>query len=486
MTPHPLRRTKIVATLGPATDSADQIRKLLECGVNLFRLNFSHGSHDQHREQVRRIRELALAEKRPVGILQDLQGPKIRTGTFRDPGGVQLAQNQSFSLTADAAPGDAARVGLTFPDLLLYVRSGQRLLLDDGQIELAVTEVEKTAIRTRVVRGGPLSNHKGINLPEADLPIPSMTDKDIEDLELGAALGVDWVALSFVRSGEDLRTLHRHLKRLGSQAKTMAKIERGSAVSRFDEILREADGIMIARGDLGVEMRPEQVPVVQKRIIRACIEAGKPVITATQMLNSMIDSPVPTRAEASDVANAIFDSTDAVMLSGETAVGRHPCESVKMMDQIIREVEGSPDYEGFLHRFPQKEMPTIQDAVCRAAARIAETLKARFIVSFTSSGSTAWQVARYRPRIPIVAITPRAEVASQLTMGWGIVALCSTETHSQGRMAESAERILLQEGKVAAGDVIVVTAGIPFGTSGTTNTLRVKTIGSPIENPPSS
>ncbi|HZJ09734.1 MAG TPA: pyruvate kinase, partial [Trueperaceae bacterium] len=340
-----VRRTKIVATLGPASSSSEVLEELLNAGVNVFRLNFSHGTRDVHRNTVDTIRATADRLGVSVGILQDLQGPKIRVATFAE-GRVELATGAPFALTCDdASPGDETRVGVTYVGLCNDVKLGDVLLLDDGRLTLEVKGVKAGVIDTVVVSGGSLSNNKGINIPGAHLSLPALTDKDVEDLQFGAELDVDWVAMSFVRSRDDLLLARHYLARAGSKAKLMAKIEKPSAVDRFAEILREVDGVMVARGDLGVEMAPERVPLIQKTLIRACMEAGKPVITATQMLESMIQNATPTRAEASDVANAIFDGTDAVMLSAETAVGEHPVEAVMMMDRIARSVENDEHYK---------------------------------------------------------------------------------------------------------------------------------------------
>ncbi len=471
-----IRRTKIVATMGPAIADDAMVRRLMRAGVNAFRLNFSHSDASWHEARTAAIRRIAEEEGISICLLQDLQGPKIRIGTFRNPAGIRLAKGQKFRLTVSDDPGDETRVGLTYPDLVKAVAAGQRLLLKDGRLELAVLDVDAGGINAEVVTGGALSDHAGINAPAADLSIPALTEKDIDDLELGARLGVDWVALSFVRSREDLRTAREHLKRLALPAKLMAKIEKPAAVFRFDEILAEADGIMIARGDLGVEMRPEDVPIVQKRVIRACVEAGKPVITATQMLDSMVASPSPTRAEASDVANAIFDGTDAVMLSNETAVGEYPVEAVQMMDRIAREVESSPDYQEKLMQKPIHEEPETSDAVAHSACHVSDILKARAVACFTSTGSTVWRIARYRPRAVVVALTPKPLTARQISLGWGILAIPTPDPTGLDQLAGEAVARLRAAGIVAAGDRIVITAGVPLGKPGTTNLLRVEDV----------
>lgn len=472
-----VRRTKIVATLGPASESPEAIGELLDAGVDAFRLNYSHGVHAAHADKVRRVRALAERAGRHVGLLQDLQGPKIRVGVFRDPGGVTLRPGERFRLTADDAPGNAERVGLTAPELIGAVAAGQRLLLRDGRIELRVLGVDAGEILTEVVVGGLLTDHAGINAPAASLALPALTEKDLQDLEHGARLDVDWVALSFVRAPEDLAIAREHLARTGSRARLMAKIEKPAAVFHFDEILAAADGIMVARGDLGVEMRPEDVPMIQKRIIRTCVAAGKPVVTATQMLESMVDAPTPTRAEASDVANAILDGTDAVMLSNETAVGRYAPEAVRIIGRIAQETEAGAEEEDALRRlFDRREPEDTPDAVAHAACRVAEAVGARIVACFTATGSTAWRVARRRPRVTVVPLTPDARAARQLSLGWGIRPILTPDPTSVDHLAAEAVARLRAAGMVSAGDKVVITAGVPLGRPGTTNLLRVEEV----------
>ena len=469
-----VRRTKIVATLGPATSSPEAIADLIQAGVDVFRLNFSHGERAIHERNVATIREASSAAGRSIGILQDLQGPKIRTGTFED-GRVDLTAGQPFSLTCgDPSPGDTERVGVTYENLYADVKKGDALLLDDGRLALEVTGVEGRTIHTEVTLGGTLSNNKGINIPGADLSIPALTDKDVDDLLFGTELDVDWVAMSFVRSRDDLLLARHYLARSGSKAKLMAKIEKPTAVERFDEILLEVDGIMVARGDLGVEMAPERVPVIQKRLIHACLEAGKPVITATQMLESMVDAPTPTRAEASDVANAIYDGTDAVMLSAETAVGAYPEKAVRMMDRIARTVESDDTYRtGMREQVPAPD-DTTADAVSFGAVQMAYRLAAELIVTFTSSGTTALRVSRNRPSAPVLAITPTERAYRQLAVAWGVVPFRSDEIHSTDEMVEVSTRALHATGLVQPGGRFVITAGVPFGMRGSTNLIRVE------------
>jgi pyruvate kinase len=468
------RRTKIVATLGPASSSEEVITRLIETGVDVFRLNFSHGSKEVHRDNVGKIRAEAERLGRSVGVLQDLQGPKIRICKF-EKGEVTLEPGAEFALTCDDdSPGDEQRVGVTYENLCQDVQGGDTLLLDDGRLRLEVTAVRGATIHTRVTLGGTLSNSKGINIPGADLSIPALTDKDVEDLAYGAELDVDWVAMSFVRSRDDLLLARHYLSRAGSHAKLMAKIEKPAAVERFEEILHEVDGVMVARGDLGVEMPPEEVPQIQKRLIRDSVEAGKPVITATQMLESMVHSPTPTRAEASDVANAIYDGTDAVMLSAETAVGDYPVDAVAMMDRIAHSVEADEGYQrGMREHYPPPENTTA-DAVSLGACEIAFTLGAQLIVTFTSSGTTAQRVSRNRPPVPILAVTPNARAYRQLAVAWGVVPFMSDDIHSTDEMVSVATRTIRQIGLAEPGGRFVITAGVPFGMRGTTNLIRVE------------
>jgi pyruvate kinase len=468
------RRTKIVATLGPATSDEARISDLVDAGVDVFRLNFSHGDREVHEANVTRIRAIANARGRALGILQDLQGPKIRVARFAD-GHVTLASGATFTLTCDDdGPGDETRVGVTYQGLCEDVKAGDTLLLDDGRLSLRVERIDGGAIVTEVITGGVLSNNKGINIPDADLSIPALTDKDVEDMAFGATLGVDWVAMSFVRSRDDLLLARHYMARAGSTAKLMAKIEKPGAVERFPEVLREVDGIMVARGDLGVEMPPERVPQIQKKIIRACLEAGKPVVTATQMLESMIQNPTPTRAEASDVANAIYDGTDAVMLSGETAVGAYPLEAVRMMDRIARTVEMDRRYVESMQEQSPAPDDTTADAVSSGAVQITNALGASLMVTFTSSGTTASRVARYRPAAPILAITPMERVCRQLTLTWGVIPHMSHDISSTDEMVQVASEAISSRDLIDAAARYVITAGVPFGMRGTTNMIRVE------------
>ncbi|EYB68953.1 Pyruvate kinase [Deinococcus phoenicis] len=445
---------------------------MIDAGLNVVRMNFSHGDHEDHRQTVQMVRELAAQKGVTIGILQDLQGPKIRVGRFQE-GAVTLEAGQKFTITMDDVEGTAERVSSTYKGLALDVHPGMVLLLDDGNMALKVEQVRGQDILTTVVIGGVLKNNKGINVPQADLTVPALSDKDVQDMEFGAQLGVDWVALSFVRSRDDLLLARHYLARFGSRAKLMAKIEKPQAVDRFEDILKEVDGIMVARGDLGVEMRPEQVPTIQKRLIRLCREAGKPVITATQMLESMINLPRPTRAEASDVANAIYDGTDAVMLSAESAAGQYPVESVAMMDRIAREAESSEHYE-LMQRQVVVDTELAQDAIAFAACSIGEKLEAPAIVTFTSTGGAAARVAKNRPPLAILALTPNEQTRNQMALLWGVVPMLSEDPHDTDDMVRIANDELKKSGLVDVGDRYVITAGVPFGVRGTTNMLRVE------------
>ncbi len=471
----PFKRTKIVATLGPASDSKEAIRALAEAGADVFRLNFSHGTHEEHRQRVAWVREVEKEVGRTLAILQDLQGPKIRIGRFKE-GRVELSPGQAFTLTRAPVEGDETRVSLTYKGLPEDVVPGQLLLLDDGRIRLRVEEVQGDEIHTVVEVGGVLSDSKGINVPGSDLSIPALSEKDIQDLALGAELGVDWVAVSFVRTRDDLLLARHYLARYGSGARLMAKIEKPSAVHRFEEILEEADGVMVARGDLGVEMPLEEVPIVQKRLILRAIAAGKPVVTATQMLESMVHNPSPTRAEASDVANAIFDGTDAVMLSAETAAGAYPVEAVATMTRIAQVVESSPEFLQKLNVLRPAPTPTTQDAIAQAADDIVEAVEAKAIVVFTATGSSARRIARTRPKVPILALTPSPEVERQLALVWGVIPHQAPDPKDTDDMVRIALEKVKACGLAQVGERVVIAAGVPFGVRGTTNLIRVERV----------
>ncbi len=468
--------TCIIATLGPASANPDTITALLNAGVDVFRLNFSHGEHNIHADTFDLIRTESTRRRQPIGILQDLQGPKIRVRRF-EAGKISLQEGTQFTLTCDDdALGDANRVGVSYGDLYRDIDIGTPILLDDGKLELKVSAINGPDIATEVVRGGVLSDRKGINIPGADLSVPALTDKDVEDLQFGAKLGVDWVAMSFVRSDDDVKLARHYLRRAGSKAKLMAKIEKPSAVNRFDAILQAADGIMVARGDLGVELSPEQVPMVQKRLINLSREAGKPVVTATQMLESMINNAMPTRAEANDVANAVFDGSDGIMLSAETATGKYPVQAVAQMNRIAVAVESDPAYrEAMRHRTVSTE-ETVFDSVAHAACRVAREVAATVIVSFSSSGSTALRVARHRVPQTVLAVTPNEVAYRQLSTSWGVRPVLAADISSSDEMVASANQAILDNKVASPGDRYVITAGVPFGVSGSTNLIRVETV----------
>jgi pyruvate kinase len=468
------RRTKIVGTIGPASSSPEMIAKLIDAGLNVTRLNFSHLKDPaEMAARVDTIRRIAKEKGVAIAILQDLQGPKIRTERF-EHGQIELIEGQKFIITSDDIMGNEERVSTTYKELPLDVEVGQDLLLDDGNLRLRIEKITGNDIHTVVIYGGTLKDKKGINVPDANLSTPAVTDKDIEDIKTGVELGVDWVAMSFVRNREDVLIAKEHLRRAGSRAKLMAKIEKPSAVEKFDEILAEVDGIMVARGDLGVELEPERVPIIQKMIIQKCRDAGKPVVTATQMLESMIDNPRPTRAEASDVANAILDGTDAVMLSAESASGKYPVEAVSMMDKIARNTESSDAYLKHIKNNAEP-LPTTQDAIALAACELADTIQAP-LVCFTSTGGSLWRVARNRPIVPILALTINDRIRNQLVLSSNTTARVAIEIRDTDHMVELAREAAKQSGLVETGDKIVIVAGVPFGQHGSTNLIRVERV----------
>ncbi len=466
-----MRRTKIVCTLGPATSSGEGIRSLLEAGADVIRLNFSHSDRETHRETIRRLRLVAADLGREVTILQDLGGPKIRLGVL-PPEGITVAPGDELRLSGESPPPPGA-LGVTYPRLSGDVRPGDPILLADGSVELRVVRVEGRTVVCTVLAGGRLTSHKGVNLPHSALSIPAFTPKDRLDLQVGLEEGVDVVALSFVRDVEDLRPVREVLSRADTAPLLVAKIEKPQAVENLEAITEAVDGLMVARGDLGVELAPERVPLIQKRIIRAAIAAAKPVITATQMLGSMVASPRPTRAEASDVANAVLDGTDAVMLSEETAVGKYPAEAVATLDRIARTVEPSLDHARFLEAESGRSAWTTPDAIANVACRLALDLGARAIVAATTSGATARLVARYRPSVPVIALTPRTEVLRQLGLTWGVIPAPVEAFPGTDAAWDLARRWVVEHGLAGPGDRVIVVAGTPLNTPGTTNLVRV-------------
>jgi pyruvate kinase len=464
-----LRNIKIVATLGPASNGYDMIRALFRSGADVFRLNMSHGSHEEIAQRHAAIRKVEADTGRPIAILADLQGPKLRVGVFRN-GEEDLSDGQMFRLDLDEAEGDARRVCLPHPEIFQALERGSTLLVNDGKIRLRVAECGEDFAECEVIAGGTISNRKGVNVPDVILPLAALSEKDRKDLEFVCELGVDWVALSFVQRPEDM---HEARELVNGRAAVLAKIEKPSAVRVFDEILEVSDGIMVARGDLGVELPVQNVPPIQKRLIKKCRAAAKPVIVATQMLESMIDSPVPTRAEVSDVANAIYEGADAVMLSAESAAGRYPIEAVQTMHNVAIEVESDSTYREVIEASRGAEKETVADGIVSAAREIAETADIKAIACFSQSGTTVALVARERPSVPIIALAATTSTARRLCLTWG--AHC-VRTDLVGRFKEAvvqAVRAATQEGFATREDHIVVTAGVPFNTPGTTNILRV-------------
>ena len=472
MTMRRQRHAKIVATLGPASASVDMIRSLFLAGVDVFRLNFSHGTHEQHRERHAQIREVEQEVGRPIGVLADMQGPKLRVGTFA-AGPVALAVGSSFRLDLRDEPGDASRVRLPHPEIFAALKPGANLLLDDGKLRLQVKRCGADFAETEVVVGGMLSERKGVNVPDVILPLTALTPKDRSDLEFALELGVDWLALSFVQRPQDLDEA-RALAR--GRAGIMTKLEKPSAVEALDAIVDRSDAVMVARGDLGVELPAEDVPGIQRRIVRACRRAGKPVIVATQMLESMINAPVPTRAEASDVATAIYHGADAVMLSAESASGKFPLEAVRMMERIIGKVEADPYHRQLLESLETRAQPTSADAICAAMDVIAGLLPVAAIVTYTSSGSTSIRAARERPAPPILSMTPNLATARRLALVWGVHSVRTPDVSRVSEMVEHACTCAREQGYAKPGETILISAGMPFGTPGATNLLRIAQI----------
>jgi pyruvate kinase len=469
-----LRRTKIVATLGPASSDAAVIARLFEAGADVFRINMSHTSHQRMRELVATIRQIESDHGRPIGILLDLQGPKLRIGSFVD-GAVTLVPDQTFALDADPAPGNAARVHLPHREIFASVEPGHTLLLDDGKVRLTVIEASPTHIATRVVVAGKLSDRKGVSFPDSTIPYSALAEKDRSDLDAGLDTGVDWVALSFIQRPEDIAEAKKIAR---GRATVMAKIEKPQAITRLDEIIDLADSLMVARGDLGVEMPLEKVPGLQKRMTRAGRHSGKPVVVATQMLESMISSPVPTRAEVSDVAAAIFEGADAVMLSAESAAGQYPVEAVATMNRIAEEVESDPYYRSIIEAQRGDPEATGADAIAAASRQIAETLDLSAVVCWTSSGSTALRVARERPKPPIVAISPNLATGRRLSLVWGVHCVVAADARDQDDMVERACRIAFRDNFSKPGQRVIIVAGVPLGTPGATNMVRIAFVGS--------
>ena len=464
------RNVKIVATLGPASNDYDMIRKLVEAGADVFRLNMSHGDHSEIKVRHEIIRQVEKDLNSPIGILADLQGPKLRVGVFADDDGEELVPGADFRLDLDDAPGDLTRVQLPHTEIFDALEPGAHLLVNDGKIKLRVKDCGATFANCEVIVGGVISNRKGVNVPDVTLPLAALSPKDLKDLEFVCELGVDWLALSFVQRAADVEQAR---KLCNGRAAILSKIEKPNAVKAFEEILAVSDGIMVARGDLGVELPVQNVPPIQKSLIRKCRAAAKPVIVATQMLESMIDSPMPTRAEVSDVATAIYEGTDAIMLSAESAAGSYPVEAVTTMSNVAAEVEADPTYTDIIEASRNSTGKTVADGIVSAAREIAETTDVKAICCFSQSGTTASLVARERPRVPIVAMTSSPEIARRLCLTWGTNCVVTGDVHRFKDAVIAAVRAAKAEDLVDESDMIVVTAGVPFNTPGTTNILRV-------------
>ncbi len=469
------RRTKIVCTLGPATLKREQIEQLARAGMDVVRLNFSHGDYAQHARAITDVRAVEQKLGRPLGILQDLSGPKLRIGEL--PGGeIELRAREEVSLSLEPTPAPG-RLPLPMPEVIRSLTEGQRVLLGDGLIELIVLGKKRAEVRCRVKVGGTLRSHQGLHTPDAKLPISTVTAKDLADLRFGLKHGVDWIAMSFVRSAEDLKPLRRVIERSGKSVPLMAKIEKHEAIEHLPEIIAAVDGVMVARGDLGIELPLDRVPVLQKKIIQCCNAAGKPVVTATQMLETMIENPRPTRAEVSDIANAVLDGTDAVMLSGETAIGRYPVEAVKVMAQVATRSEATFDYAARLAESSQWPCHTVTDGISQATVTLAHDLGARAIITATSTGHTALMVAMHRPERPIIAVTPDVATQRQLTISWGVYPLVAPRGRNTDELIVNAMSRAKTMGLLKEGDVVVVTAGVPAGIAGRTNLIKVEVMG---------
>jgi pyruvate kinase len=467
------RKVKVVATLGPASSSPEMIERLFLAGVDVFRINMSHTRHQLLTELHGHIRAIEARLLRPIGILADLQGPKIRIGAFAG-GEARIAAGDEFIFDLDSAPGNAGRVQLPHPEIFAAAREGYNLLLNDGRLRVEIVKAEPARLTTRVVFGGVLADRKGVNLPDTVIPIAALTDKDRADLEAAASIGVDWIALSFVQRPDDVAEARKLIR---GRAGVMAKIEKPSALNCLEEILELADAIMVARGDLGVELPLESVPSRQKQITRAARKAGKPVVVATQMLESMISEPVPTRAEVSDVATAVYEGADAIMLSAESATGKWPDKTVATMDRIAQTVERDTFYHGILTAQRNDPQPTSADAISVAARQISETLNLAAIVCYTGSGSTGLRVARERPETPVIALTPIAATARRLALAWGLHCVLTDDAYDLDDMVKRACGIAFSEGFAEAGQRIIITAGVPLGTPGATNMLRIAYVG---------
>jgi len=468
-----VRRTKIVCTIGPASEGL--LEELIAAGMDVARLNFSHGTLEEQERRIMRLREASAAQGRPIGILLDIQGPKVRIGAIQ-PDPVMLESGQQFTFVHDPLVGDGTRVSVTQVELHRLVQPGSTIYLDDGLLELRVERVEGTAVHCRVIVGGWLRSHKGLTLPGVDLDLPALTETDAEHIRFGVERGVDFIAASFIRRAEHVAAVKEVIRAAGGRQPVIAKIESHEGVRHLEEIVAEADGVMVARGDLGVQIPPEEVPLVQKRIIETCNRMGKPVITATQMLESMVHNPRPTRAEVTDVATAIFDGTDAIMLSGETAIGKYPVQAVRVMDRVARRTESAIQYDQLVAARRSGPSASIAEAISYATCRVATDVGAAAILTSTQSGATARMVSKFRPSAPILALTPNPEVARQLTLVWGVQPIVVPRTEKIDDMIDVAVNAALAGGYIRKGDRVVITAGVKTGEPGSTNLLQVYTV----------
>lgn len=471
-----MRRTKIVCTIGPASDSTETLKKMITSGMNVARLNFSHGTHEDHAKRVEAVRQAAGELGAIVGLMLDTKGPEIRTGLLKADT-ITLESGKNIILTTDEIMGTTEKLSISYKGLPQDVKPGSKILIADGLVELEVISAESNEILCKIVNGGTIGSRKNVNLPGVVVKLPAVTDQDVEDIKFAVDRGLDFIAASFVRTVADVLEVRKVLEESGADIQIIAKIENHQGVENIDDILKVADGIMVARGDMGVEIPTEEVPLIQKMIIQKCNKVGKPVITATQMLDSMINNPRPTRAEATDVANAIFDGTDAVMLSGETASGKYPVESVTMMDKIATRTERALGFEEILGRKEISPLRTVTDAISHATCSTALDLGATAIITSTKSGHTARMVSKYRPKARIIAVTPRMDVIRKLSLVWGVVPLLVSETSSTDEMITASIQTALSSNYIKCGDLVVITAGVPVGVPGTTNLLKVHIVG---------
>lgn len=471
-----MRKTKIVCTIGPASESIDTLKELMKAGMNVARLNFSHGTHEEHAARITAIRQAASELGKNIAILLDTKGPEIRTGLLEQPS-VELKEGEMIVLTAEEIRGNEKRVSITYEGLPNDVHPGSTILIDDGLIGLTVEKVEGPDIHCRILNGGTLKDRKGVNVPGVQIGLPGITEKDAQDIEFGIKQNIDIIAASFVRKPEDVLEIRKILERHGASIQIISKIENHEGVKNAADILAVSNGLMVARGDLGVEIPAEEVPLVQKELIYTCNQVGKPVITATQMLDSMQRNPRPTRAEASDVANAIFDGTDAIMLSGETAAGKYPVEAVQTMNRIAERTEAALAYHEILHTQSSRKQVLIPDALSQAVANVAFDLDAQAIITATESGHTARMVSKFRPKAPIVAVTPHAHICRKLALVWGVIPVQSQASGTTDEMLDTSVKTAMQAGLVKSGDLVIITAGVPVREPGTTNLLKVHVVG---------